>query len=277
MQQHCDEEDLVLLVLGEPVPTEVTEHLATCELCAAEHEAFTAVVATARAAEDDELVTPPASVWEGIATELELANTAVPTRGGERFHFPAPPVDDEVLRSDAEAPGRPAPASSSADAASGGAEVVDLSSRRSPQRWSWIAGAAAVGVIVGGVGGSWIASRSPAEPQPTVVAQAPLDPLPGWDGASGEAVVHTAADGTRTLVLDVEATVPDDGFREVWLIDRDVTRLVSIGVLEGSSGTFVLPSGIDLEDFAVVDVSQEHFDGDPAHSGDSIVRGILET
>src|SRR5690606_28855363 len=137
--------------------------------------------------------------------------------------------------------------------------------------------AAAAGVLVGGVGGSWIANLGPAEPSPTVVAQAPLDPLPNWAGASGSAVVKAAADGSRTLVLDVAGEVPEDGFREVWLIDRDVTRLVSIGVLEGSQGTFVIPAGIDLSDFAVVDVSQEDFDGDPAHSGDSIVRGLLDT
>ena len=271
MQQHSDDEDLVLLALGEPVPATVTEHVAGCEQCAAERDSFAAVVVTAREAEDDELVAPAPAVWEGIATELGFSNTAAPLRGVDGFHFPAPTMD-------ADANTGPAPGTTPADeGAAAGAEVIDLSSRRAPRPWSWIAAAAAVGVIVGGVGGGWIASRSPAEPTPVVVAQAPLEPLPDWDGASGVAAVHTAPDGSRTLVLDMDASVPDDGFREVWLIDRDVTRLVSIGVLEGSSGTFVLPAGIDLDDFAVVDVSQELFDGDPAHSGDSIVRGILET
>jgi len=294
MQQHCDEDDLVLLALGEPVPTEVTEHVATCELCAAERDSFVAVVATVRAAEDDEPLDAPApSVWAGIEAELGLAAARSPSGAGaslagERSSTPAPdalstgqgfsfpdPGSSDVA--DDEASGRAA-SSTPRTPVREDAEVVELAARRSGRRpWAWIAAAAAAGVVVGGVGGGWISSRTGVEPQPTVVAQAPLDPLPGWDGASGEAVVHTAADGTRTLVLDVEATVPDDGFREVWLIDRDVTRLVSIGVLEGSSGTFVLPSGIDLDDFAVVDVSQEHFDGDPAHSGDSIVRGILGT
>ena len=36
------------------------------------------------------------------------------------------------------------------------------------------------------------------------------------------------------------------------------------------------PPGLDLDQFSVVDVSEEQFDGDPAHSGDSIVRGPLE-
>ena len=112
-------------------------------------------------------------------------------------------------------------------------------------------------------------------PVDPVGVEAALDPLPGWS-ATGEAVVEEADDGTRVLVLTVDEAA-GDGFHEVWLIDRDVTRLVSLGVLEGSEGRFTVPAGLDLEDFAVVDVSEEPFDGDPAHSGDSIVRGILGT
>ena len=47
------------------------------------------------------------------------------------------------------------------------------------------------------------------------------------------------------------------------------------GLLEGSEGTFPLPAGVDLSEYSVVDVSREPSDGDPAHSGDSIVRGAL--
>ena len=77
--------------------------------------------------------------------------------------------------------------------------------------------------------------------------------------------------------MTLDGPAADGDFREVWLIDREVTRLVSLGVLEGSSGTFTIPTGLDLADFAVVDVSAEPFDGDPAHSGDSIIRGVLDT
>lgn len=272
MQQHCDTDDLVLLALGEPVPGPVSEHVEGCEICAAERDAFAAVVTTAREAQDDELLAPAASVWDGIEAELGLdAPRSAPLVGastGEGFSFPDPELSDDESDRPETSPAPPA--------RGGGAEVVDLASRRTPKSWSWIAAAAAVGVVAGGVGGNLLSNRA-TEPPATVVAQAPLEPLPDWDGASGEAAVHTAPDGTRTLVLDIDASVPDDGFREVWLIDRDVTRLVSIGVLEGSSGSFVLPTGLDLDDFAVVDVSQEHFDGDPTHSGDSIVRGILDT
>ena len=56
----------------------------------------------------------------------------------------------------------------------------------------------------------------------------------------------------------------------------DVSGLVSLGTLDGTSGRFDLPAGLDLTQFSVVDVSEEQFDGDPAHSGDSIVRGPLQ-
>ena len=51
---------------------------------------------------------------------------------------------------------------------------------------------------------------------------------------------------------------------------------MSLGLLEGASGRFVVPDGIDLDEFTLVDVSAEPVDGDPAHSGDSIVRGELQ-
>ena len=79
------------------------------------------------------------------------------------------------------------------------------------------------------------------------------------------------------LVVDLDQSESsEDGFREVWLLKPDVSGLVSLGTLAGSSGRFDLPAGLDLDQFSVVDVSEEQFDGDPAHSGDSIVRGPLE-
>ena len=152
------------------------------------------------------------------------------------------------------------------------AEVVSLDSRR-PRPGRWIAAAAAVGLVVGGGATWWAASQ----PDPvTVIARAVLEPLPGWD-ATGDAVVETRSDGTRVLVVDLaQSESSEDGFREVWLLKPDVSGLVSLGTLAGGSGRFDLPAGLDLDEFSVVDVSEEQFDGDPAHSGDSIVRGPLE-
>ncbi|WP_407643335.1 anti-sigma factor [Cellulomonas rhizosphaerae] len=151
--------------------------------------------------------------------------------------------------------------------------VVPLAPRRRSRAWGWIAGAAAAGIIVGGAGVGWALTRD--DRTASVVATATLDPLPGWS-AQGTAKVETSRDGTRVLVVDVDEKSDDDGFREVWLLTPDVKGLVSIGTLEGSSGRFDLPAGLDLSQYSVVDISQEPFDGNPAHSGDSIVRGALQ-
>ena len=80
----------------------------------------------------------------------------------------------------------------------------------------------------------------------------------------------------RVLRLDPEAT-GGTGFRGVWLLNDDATELVSLGVVRGKTGTFVVPDGLDIARFNNVDVSAEPFDGNPAHSSDSIVRGPLES
>jgi anti-sigma-K factor RskA len=65
-----------------------------------------------------------------------------------------------------------------------------------------------------------------------------------------------------------------DGFLEVWVISPDVTQLVSLGPLR-NDGVYDLPSGLDPAAFPIVDVSVEPIDGDPTHSGASVLRGEL--
>lgn len=260
--ERVDEEDLALLALGEPASDAVRDHVAVCAECAATVAELAAVVGVGRAVTPgDALVAPPSRVWAGIRDELGLAADLEPdgrARPGAVAPGTGPTPDDDARRS------TPAP-------------VGDLAAARARRggRLPWIAAAAAAGIVVGGVGASLVPRLLDREPDAEVLAAATLDPLPGWE-ATGEAVVEVASDGSRVLVLQVDDGDGDDGFREVWLIDRDVTRLVSLGVLHGAEGRFTVPEGLDLADFAVVDVSEEPFDGDPTHSGDSIVRGILD-
>ena len=243
--EHGDPEVLALVALGEPGDERTRLHLEDCEVCRGEVSSLATVVATARSVgPDDALVAPPDAVWQGIRSELGLDDTLEPTSPGAT-----------AVRSDA-------PRSA-------------VRSRRTglASRTPWVAAGAAAGLALGMAGGAWL-TADPGPAEAPVLAAATLEPLPGWD-ASGQAVVEEGPDGTRVLVLSVDTPAEDGAFREVWLIDRDVTRLVSLGVLEGDVGRFTVPAGIDLADFAVVDVSEEPLDGDPAHSGDSIIRGIL--
>ena len=63
-------------------------------------------------------------------------------------------------------------------------------------------------------------------------------------------------------------------YYEVWMIDSRISKLVSLGPIR-ADGTYNLPAGFDPEKFPVVDISEETLDGNPSHSGDSILRGTL--
>ncbi|MDP9429110.1 MAG: anti-sigma factor, partial [Actinomycetota bacterium] len=108
-------------------------------------------------------------------------------------------------------------------------------------------------------------------------AAAALDPLDD-SGATGEARVVERDDGTLVLEVDLTAAAPREGFYEVWLLDEAVEDLVSLGVVRGGGEVaLTLPSGLDLGEYPIVDVSVEPLDGDPGHSGVSVARGMLES
>jgi hypothetical protein len=248
MVEHVDPDVLALVALGERPTAADAAHLDRCRTCAAEVASLAAVVAVGRSVRADDALVPPApAVWDRVRDELGLAPDVRPGRASEASAGPTSPQ---------RAPG------------------VPLRRRAAP----WAAAAAACGVVVGAAGGVWWAGLDRVdEPvdEAGVIAQAPLEPLPGWT-ATGSARVEQDAAGDRTLVVTLEGAGTDDGYHEVWLIDRDVTRLVSLGVLTGSQGRFTVPPDHDLTQFPVVDVSDEPLDGDPAHSGDSIIRGVLD-
>ncbi len=159
----------------------------------------------------------------------------------------------------------------------GAAPVVDeLANRRARGPMTpWLAVAAAAGLVVGGLGvaASFTLNQ---ETDPTVIAQAPLEPLPGNDVAGVAAVQQTNAGAV--LNVSVADLPPREGYYEVWLLTPDVSSMVSVGVLaDDGSGTFPLPSTLNLGEFSVVDISREEFDGDATHSTDSVVRGSLPT
>jgi Anti-sigma-K factor rskA len=195
--------------------------------------------------EDAELEEPSPGLWDRIAAAAAHA-PAPPTAGA------VPPVGPAELRG----PDVPGVAS------------VGAASRRSPvPAWVLAAAAAVIVVVVGAVA---FAGSGDDE---TVVAAARLEPLAPAEPATAELV---DADGRLRLDLplatdDLPAT---EGFYEVWLIDTQVERLISLGPVRPDA-TYVVPADIDYRDFPIVDVSVEPPDGDPTHSGDSILRGTL--
>lgn len=101
--------------------------------------------------------------------------------------------------------------------------------------------------------------------------------LPGApSGRTAEASVVDRTD-RRVLRLDLASTRPASGeYLELWLITPDISGMVSLGAAR-PDGTYDLPPGLEVGDYPVVDVSSEPYDGDPAHSGVSLLRGRLES
>ena len=127
-----------------------------------------------------------------------------------------------------------------------------------------IAGAAAVTIAV-------VVVVDDDEPDVQVLSAVDLEPVVG--SGSGHAELLSVDDSLQ-LRLETEGLDTPDGYFEVWLIDPTVTQLVSLGPLR-ADGEYDVPPGVDAAAFPVVDVSVEPVDGDPAHSGESVLRGQL--
>ena len=270
---HCDADSLSLAALGEPMPPADSEHLRDCRTCRVELAGLVEVVQAVRAPaqgdhahpdqahrdvlDDGARVAPPPAVWQRIVAETGIVTD---TRA---------------------AAGTPDPIATPSAAA-----VIPLDrARRSSSRWSRLAAAttvaAGVAALAGGLAGAgvmrWWDSRSPAPaPVATVVARTDLASLPDTPVTTGTARVVTIG-GVRELQVDVSALPAVQGFREVWLIDPSITKMIPIGVLDSTRATFALPPGLTLADYPVVDVSVEPMDGNPAHSGKSVLRGTIHS
>ena len=245
--EHTDSETLALMAMGEAaVSPQQREHLVACGHCQSELSALRQTVSVARSTLGEGTLTAPSgSVWTAIHRELGLAADVRPPSAA------LAPVT----------------------------HVNSARRRRSTLRSILVpvaASAAAAAVVTGGIL-AWGAS-APVDPAPVEpamrLASAQLDALPEWQDASGSATVLERA-GERIVLVTVEATA-GNGMREVWLLTPEADGLISLGLMQGDSGEFVIPAGVDLAEYPIVDVSEEPVDGNPAHSGDSVVRGTLD-
>lgn len=71
--QHCDDDVLALIAMGETVDASDDAHVQQCPRCQSRLDQLAAVVTTTRSiTPQDSPVAPPPAVWDAIATELEL-------------------------------------------------------------------------------------------------------------------------------------------------------------------------------------------------------------
>jgi anti-sigma-K factor RskA len=235
---HLDLDTIALIALGEQVDSQDTAHVSNCAKCQSALDELRAVVATARSITDsDRLVSPPESVWDGIAQAVDA---------------PTSPKSPDS-----------------------GVTEMGAASRAPQRRTGWFALAASVGVVIGGLGTFAAMELSASNTAPAVIAQASLEPL--RDGEQPAQAMVQQVDGKDVLVVQTSGLPATDGFYEVWLLAPDAQSMVSVGMLDtNDSGSFPLPPGMDLNQYPVVDISLEHFDGDASHSADSVLRGKLE-
>ena len=111
----------------------------------------------------------------------------------------------------------------------------------------------------------------------TVEATAALTPVPGGPlrGQAGqwgtaELVVTNQGQQVRVTASDLPS-MPGTSY-QVWLFGND-GRMVSLGSLDQGQGQFTVPDDISTQEYRTVDISDEPPDGNPAHSGISMVRG----
>jgi hypothetical protein len=80
--------------------------------------------------------------------------------------------------------------------------------------------------------------------------------------------------GQLYIQLDVSDLPSPGGYIEAWLIDPNVEGMYPLGAVDGDV-RLPVPHGVEPTDFPIVDLSIEPLDGDPTHSGVSILRGVL--
>jgi len=242
--KHLEPEVLAQLALhpDQPVEVAVREHLSGCAQCRAEVDELRDVAELSRSARSDAVLTSaPPQVWDRVVEELGLQTVG--------------PADesDEV-----------APA----------VEPMPITSRAARPRRLMLAAAASVGLVVGVLGTWLVTALTDDEEAPPPVATVQLEPLAGKSG-NGSAELFQAPGGPE-LRVGAQGLAAAPGYYEVWLINTDGVRMVSLGVLDAQGGgTFRIPADLVAEGYTIVDVSLEPYDGNPVHSRDSVIRGNL--
>lgn len=256
---HPDEELLVDLALGSgaEMSAEVRRHVDGCPVCAATVEELRHTVALASHAERPSTWSrPPDNVWSRIEEAIVLESATPP--GADEGE----PATEEM------ATGKPATA------------AVTMESRRPPRPvrriMPWAAGMAAAGLAIGLLAGR--ALWSDTTPAPFTIAQAQLDTLDTSQRLGEARVVRTGAAGVDLTVATTRPFDARDGFIELWLINKDGKRMVSVGVLSGNAPeSFPITQTLIDQGYIIVDISREGFDDKPQHSGDSLARGTLRS
>jgi hypothetical protein len=270
---HVTDDVLAAIALEDPdVDPAAREHVDSCPVCSEELAELAHVHGLLR----EEVgmrgayrVDPGPQVWEQVLAATSEDRSAAPDEVTRPAIAVAPPQHVVVSDNDMPRVDRSDPEPSS---------VPSLAARRATRSrrptW-WLVAAAAACLVVGGLIGR--AMWAPGEVTQQVVASVPLTTLDASKQKEGTAELLGGQGGQgQELRVDTQPmSGPDNGYVEVWLINTDGKRMVSLGVLSGTEATFAVPPEAIAQGYTIVDLSREQFDDRPQHSGDSIMRGTL--
>jgi anti-sigma-K factor RskA len=242
---HLDPERLAdrALSIDDSLTAAEEKHLESCDECRDQLAELSRIAELSR--HPEELAQVPAdAIWRSIQGQLASQAPAPARTKVAAESPPSPPIVSELPR-------------------------------RTPKPRSWllVAAAAVVGLIIG-VGVTTVAVRDRVE----VTSSAALEALPGQTGQGTAELVSDR--GRPELRVQIDAPPTPDRYREVWLINTDGQRMYTLGVLpDDGTASYPLPPELagQLQGFTIVDVSIEPYDGNPAHSRESQVRGTLPT
>lgn len=122
-------------------------------------------------------------------------------------------------------------------------------------------------------------NESGSQPAPKQGDDPPAKPGPQGQDASLEPLAGGRGEG-RLVVTDEGATITlrglpkPDGAYQVWLYDS-VVDAKSLGTITDGSGRLEVKLPADARQYEFLDISLEPADGNPNHSGDSILRAPL--
>ncbi len=140
--------------------------------------------------------------------------------------------------------------------------------QRHRRRQMFLASIAAACVLV--VGFALFGGEAATE---TFVAEATNTTLP--EKFDGSATATLTSGDSWTLSIDFSERLPEDEPVELWLIKPDLSDMVSLGIVEPGTTEWTWPPGFAPTEYSLVDLSIEPDDGNPLHSGRSILRGEL--
>lgn len=274
---HPGPEDLALAALpAESADPAVAAHLAGCALCRRHVGALSRTVALAKDGSTEADAQPvPERIWAAIAAEIgpgleSVTGPPIP-QAADGVGASSGPTDDEHRH-------RPADT-----VRAGGATPPPSAAPPSVARptRSWRAAAAVLVALAVGVGVGVGVDRAvgPRQGPATVVAQ--LLPVGAVDPTGRGTLTSVEHDGVRTMAVHLTGVTDPAGadFLEAWLMNPATRQIVALGALTrdgaGYDGSFTVPANLPMDRLTVVDVSAERYDGDPGHSGVSLLRGAL--